>query len=96
MRLKLSIHTQRSSLAFDDVQVMKGRKSFFKLYHLRAFNITGTSMCGLHSELRIDKYWTICNLNLCIADSMYLHEHVLFIDIPSTHTYIHCFLTVIT
>jgi len=29
-------------------------------------------------------------------DSIYLHEHVLFIDIPSTHTYIHCFLTVIT
>ena len=89
MRLKLSIHTQRSSLAFVDVQVMKGRKSFFKLYHLRAFNITGTSMCGLHSELGIDKYWTICYLNSCIAETVYIYMNMFYslTSLVHTHTY---------
>jgi len=43
LRFRPQFHKQILNHYFD-APVMKGRKSFFKLYHLRLF-ITGTSIC---------------------------------------------------
>jgi len=49
--------------ADNDVPVMKGRNSFFKLYHLRPF-ITGTSLTVHYSKEGVYFHY-LCKLSYC-------------------------------